>query len=815
MELVKSDIKTTKNIVNYEVLVSKIKMGKSILFTGAGFSLGAVNSLGQAPMSAKKLSHLLAKKSGLKENDNLMFTSEYYLSNMPPQELIELLKDNYTLSNTSESQDVICSLPWRRAYTTNYDRSVEIASLKAQRRFETIDIKKSYGEASKPKNLLCVHLNGSIDILDEETLNTTFKLSDSSYMSAESFLNSEWNYGFKKDLERASVIVFVGYSLYDIDVKKLLFSDDSLKDKTYFITAEEPDVETNFTLSKYGTVLTIGTDGFAKKILEYDCLKQPDFDYELQSLRTYEISGYEDEVRDNDVEKLLLFGEISKPLIDSCILGEIKVPFLIKRSYEEQSVNCLHNGKNVIFYGALGNGKSLLLSQLKVQLSKREYDVYTVDDLDADIVSDIELISKNPVTSVLFLDDYEQYLDVIEYIAKSDFENIFVIASARIADHEYLRPKLLDFGFNFEEFNIDLLNDDEVGDIVDIFENLGHWADRATTRSDKVKYIKRKNESQISLSLIDFMGSPVIKERLKRIVSFFEKNVDYKTTLLAICLCKIIGVPSTKSLISEVSGNDTIYEPDLTNSNEFRQLFRVENSEINNLSSILSVCLISDCYNASSVTKNLLRIAKKFESINSRNHFQERIFKSMLKFSFIEKVMPPSTKIGNLQRYYEELKVNIPWLRNNPHFWLQYAMTFIAFRDYNKAQQMLDQAYDLAESKSNYHTDNIDTQQARLWLSCCNAISDGKRVYSNFEKAHKLLKNLGDDIYKYRQVSRYREFYDENFVKFSKSDKSGFISKCKQMLSVIDKLLSDGNEDLYYLKKSRDKLLSIPEVAQV
>ncbi|MDN3473758.1 SIR2 family protein [Pseudoalteromonas sp. APC 3355] len=799
----------TQLVQEHETLINKIKAGKAILFTGAGFSYGAINSLGNEPLGAKSLSNKLSEELDIEKHDDLMFTSDYFLSVKSDVELINILKENYTLKSTSSTQNSICSLPWTRVYTTNYDLSVEIASQNSGKVFETIDISHSFGEFSRRGTSMCVHLNGSINSLNSESLNKSFKLSNSSYVSPESFINSEWRYCFKNDLDRANAIVFIGYSLYDIDIQRLLFDDSTLKDKTYFITVVEPDIQTKFTLSKYGKVISIGADGFAELIDKFKDSCTIDFDYHLQSMSKYEISSDEVDIRDNDVEKLLLHGNIPDSHVDYYMLGDMKVPYLVHRNYSDIVINSKFNDRHSIFYSSLGNGKSLLLKQLKVELSKKDLHVYEIDDIYGDYRSDLDYLSKLPFDVVLILDDYEQHIDVIEYVSRSKIENITIVASARLADHEFLRDQLIGMDFSFDETNIDLLFDDEITELIAIFDNLGQWADKATTISEKKRYIKRKNESQISLALIDFFNSPIIKSKIKELVDRLEKNDDFKETVLSICLCKIIGVPATKSLISDVSGNDAIYTKELTSTDEFKQLFNIRNGEVINSSSIFCICLMKEHYSAAFVTKNLLRIASKFEGISLKDPVQEKVFKAMLKFSFIERILPNTTKVGNLQRYYEDLKINIPWLRVNPHFWLQYAMTFIAFKDYVKAQKYLNEAYDYAEKKQDYHTNNIDTQQARLWLKQSNIITDGNIVYSNFEKANNLLKRLRDDIYKYRQVSGYYEFFETNFIKLSKKNKVNFIDACNRMLKQINKLQEDDKVEFHYLDKTKKHLEAI------
>ncbi|MFO4724174.1 hypothetical protein V5H08_18445 [Vibrio cholerae] len=131
------------------------------MFTGAGFSFGAETVLGAEPLGAKGLSHVLCDNLGIPRSDNLMFTSDFFMSKKPKSDLIALLKENYTLRSTSESHQTICSLPWRRFYTTNYDLSIELASQKAGKIIETVDLLDPVKEFYQRSNF-CVHLNGSI-----------------------------------------------------------------------------------------------------------------------------------------------------------------------------------------------------------------------------------------------------------------------------------------------------------------------------------------------------------------------------------------------------------------------------------------------------------------------------------------------------------------------------------------------------------------------------------------------------------------------------------------------------------------------------
>lgn len=281
-----------KDEVDVDLMLRKISTGKAILFTGAGFSIGTSNVEGKEPPIASKLSKKICELGAFSEDADLRYAADFYISNGYDKErLISLLKNQYTLSDVADTHETICTANWRRFYTTNYDKSIERASEKKGRVVECIDLEHSTIEYYKRENL-CIHLNGSIDSLTSDSLETSFKLSTSSYISTDAFISSDWFYYFKKDLERSSAIVFVGYSMYDIEIQRILFEDSTLKEKTYFITRENPDQKSIFTLSKFGHVLPVGVDGFSELIdKNMDLFRKESDEHNYQSLCEYDIEN--------------------------------------------------------------------------------------------------------------------------------------------------------------------------------------------------------------------------------------------------------------------------------------------------------------------------------------------------------------------------------------------------------------------------------------------------------------------------------------------------------------------------------------------
>lgn len=648
------------------------------------------------------------------------------------------------------------------------------------------------------KESLCVHLNGSVDSLNKNSIESTFKLSTSSYISPESFTQSDWHYYFKKDLERCSAIIFVGYSMYDIEIQKILFENQQLREKTYFITRENPNAKTTFTLKKFGNILPIGVDGFAKLIEENkEILDGYDKDYHLQSLALYNLSHDKVEIRDADVESMIMFGHINSASIDEAVLGEQRIPSLVLRDHLKIIKEFVNDDKNIVLYSDMGNGKSIIASQIHSYLTAASIECYYVSDLEGDFIADIDHLSKTGKKIVITLDGYERYLDLLKHISLSLPDNISIIATSRTGEHERLRPVLKEMKFEYNEISLDVLFDDEIQSLVDIIDNLGMWGDKAgLSVTRKVKFIQDKHSSQLSLTLLFLFNSPQFRDRISAELKPLLRNNDIKDTIFSIALCEVLDIPCSNSMVSELADNDKIFSSKLRNNQHFKNLFHMNGDGIKTKSSLFCLSLIRNHFSPTYVTATLQKIAKRFNEYRSKDYEQKIVFLATLRFSFVERLLSDTNKKGNLKRYYEDLKISVNWLKNDPHFWLQYGMANITFKEYSKAQQFLDQSYSLARNKDSYYTSNIDTQQARLFLLVAMEENEQHKVFEGFSKANTILDRLDNDVYKFRQVEKYRDFYNTCYNKFSKGNQVSFQRACQKMNKSIEVAVRNGEIDL-------------------
>lgn len=790
MKLPQTDSFYPTNIDTEQIsrVISIINTGRAILFTGAGFSFGCENIFRESPPIAKELSKLIAKKGGIDEDDDLSYVSDYYLNYKNRNDLLHLLKEHFTIVSSKPYHSQISSMKWKRIYTTNYDNSIEKSATDSKKVIYSLTADDNPKEFYKKKNC-CIHINGSISSVSEEDLDSKFKLTRTSYISPDSFVNSPWYYYFKKDLEQCSAIIFIGYSLYDIDIEKILFSSPILKRKTYFIIDKKPSRKEIYTLSKYGHVLPIGVDGFADKIDSANLYSQGQESnvFWLDAFERYQLSDTKNKISDDQILNFILHGVLEKEYIDNAISANQTKPFLIIRKCIEETERILKSNNFVAILSDFGNGKSIFLQEAISYLSILGKQVFVLQNPDGDYVKDIEKIDELG-EALLIIDDYSLNLDILIHIAKFNSEKIKVIFSDRTNNHDRLRKALSDEDLQYIEISADILQQNEIEHFIAIIDNLGFWGEKANlSLRRKIEHISHIDRSQISHTLLNLFNSPQIKRRINSLLTPIINDVNYKDTIFTICLLEVLNLPRNSSLISEVSGNDFIYKSELRNNMYFNQLFQLKADKVISKSSLFSINLLNNHFTSSYITDKLLELAEKFDTLKDNGITERELFKSLLRFSFIERLLPEKNKLNSLVKYYEELKVRVGWLKYHPHFWLQYGMSRMNYGQLDKAQSNLDESYVLASNHQNYNTSYLDTQQARLFLLKALNENDGNIIWDFFTKAHNLLSLLEDDIYKFRQVINYKRFFEQKYKALSKKNKQNFVTAVNKMKNSLER----------------------------
>ena len=190
------------------------RRGYAILFVGSGFSLGAENIASRPLRTAKQLAEDLCDLTG-ENNLDLMEAAEEYEDQKSNSDLYSFLQREFTVKSTTEAQRTICSLPWSRIYTTNYDNVIEHCFEEAGKAISSKNVSDSVIYCD---DLVCIHLNGFIkDISSSRDISSQIRLSERSYLVS-NIAQYDWFAQLRKDVKYAKSVFFVGYSLAHINI---------------------------------------------------------------------------------------------------------------------------------------------------------------------------------------------------------------------------------------------------------------------------------------------------------------------------------------------------------------------------------------------------------------------------------------------------------------------------------------------------------------------------------------------------------------------------------------------------------------------
>lgn len=793
-------------------LIDKVKTGNAVLFTGSGFSLDFESINGKNPLSAKDLSKEICKVSNVQEDEELGYTSDVCLRKGCANQLISLLKDYYTIKSVENNHDSIdiCSVKWRRFYTTNYDNGLEQCLAKAGKQYQPVTAEFDIGKYINQKNL-CVHINGFIENITEENLNGSFKLTNSSYSNSDLSAFPNFEYIFKNDIDKCSALVFIGYSLYDIDIKRLLRKNDALKGKTYFITKKTISEKEKFCLDDFGFVLPIEKSGLAESIRK----NKEKFSEQIKIYNHFNKYSEDDFfsneiVNDEDVKNFLLFGNNQNKIASSILLpSNEKECFAIKReAYINSILEMLGLKNNILIHSSYGNGKTCLLYQIAAQLHLNSKEVYFLNDKNIDFIEDLTNLSEES-SSVKFIVvddifDNETFIKAYKFLNP---KNVFFISSIRTELFKNNDELISDIE-NLKLVDVNVLEEKEISGFSKMLDFYGLWgANAGDSVSKKTKFLKGKNEDvHFSTALLSLFNAPQIQERIKALLKKLIVNEEYKRTIFAVCYLKIIGIEPSETLISIISNSNLIYEYSSTNNSAFKQMLNFNGRYYEISLPVVNYIFSENLLDGKFVLSQLYFIIEQFSKYETKDYFQQKIFRSAFRFHIVDSLLPSVSKKSLFSEYYENLKRKQTWLISDPNYWMQYAMARMICGDYTSAQKYLDTAYSVAEKKgSEYNTFKIDNQQARLHILQARKSAVESQIFSHISEAYKILHYAEPDYYAIHRIDEFAVLYDECFLKLSNKDRKDFLN----MLSDLnDSLIDYKGEDNSKFYSDYQRLIS-------
>lgn len=258
---------------NFRETLEKASRGRAILFCGAGASL---DSIGFDLQELPAANPLLGKFNDFlgKEFSKLPIAASK-VADESIKDYFRIITDCFRVKAVSDDMKTIMSYPWSRVYSTNYDNSPEIACEQTGKHYQTLTAQ------DRPVDLLndrlpIIHLHGFIKHFRIDTIRDECILDYASNV-ANKVYEGPWATELKNDISTADIVVFLGYSLYDPEIAKLILQGGTSKKKIYFVNFRIEDEELAYMQESFGNPLNIEKSGLAQ-IIYMPCpldLRQP------------------------------------------------------------------------------------------------------------------------------------------------------------------------------------------------------------------------------------------------------------------------------------------------------------------------------------------------------------------------------------------------------------------------------------------------------------------------------------------------------------------------------------------------------------
>jgi oligoribonuclease (3'-5' exoribonuclease) len=818
-------------------VIKYILNGEAVLFAGAGFSRNATNLENEQMKDATKLSEELCLEMGIDKNNDLGIVSDYYLGDkkdphyiMRAQNLITKLQNKFTCNEVKEEQKIITLNDWIRIYTTNYDNVIEFAGKDIDKYNRTPVTLHDSTEHIRNLNSV-VHLNGYIRNLDVNKLDKEFKLITRSYL-VEDFTKSDICGLFNRDLKEARVIIFIGTSLkYDLDIQRIIYSIDENNDKIIFIdkidTDGKIDVLEDRRKNILGKVFYIGVEGLANEIEKAKIThvhKEDSFIFRSFQKIEQNMYAYNSGNR-SDIWNLFSNGKIEREMVYAHTNDD---EYIVRRSiirdieYNIKSDNMTVN----IIHSNLGNGKTCLLEFLMCYLSETNY-VYKFNECYSDIEKELKAISKIDGRKVIFIENYNLYIDIIKNFRYYYDNSWNIILSCRTFINNnsiYKLSNALDKKVeDFYEFDINKFTEPEKPKIVSSLRNINQAEFKDLDERRALNLLRKNGQDCWSNTVMYLFKSGVVRKRIEKVFDNILSNPNNTEVVIAAIINNIVGMNLSYSQLLCVIKASQLKVSCFRDDN-VAEILTLGDGKIEIKSSLLSLYIIRSrmlhtqvidvmkkmVLNADLLMDNDAEMVKRL--LISTSNISELFYKKIPYFDFENTENELHKEILD---YYDSV-CKVEYYSKNEFFWLQYAMAAMDLENYSLAENNFKLAH-LYESKKNHDSYQIKVQYGRFLLEKAILEEDEtapiqilKRV--NQEWRDVLLNNEAQQYYVYKQIEKYKNFVCMYSKCFSNTDFSKAIKYIENLISTISKCNRNGRNKnigdsaLNILTETKDEL---------
>lgn len=777
-------------------------IGKSaVCFLGAGFSLGAKDKSGnQVPDTESLCNEIKTLASiNIKENASLSDLADYCQNNkLLKGKLNQLLINRLTLCEPTENQKTILSLPWRCIFTTNFDDITEV-SIK-DRKIQTVTpVKNTYSIDADA--LPVYYLHGRAQDILEGSADPGIVLSERNYLKLR-----ERNHNLLATLENevhtASRIFFVGYSIRDAEIAGLIFNINNISEKSIVISSDDIGQIAKSRLEKFGKVCNIGVNGLAKAIKDIKSrINYDDSECPLRFVTEIKPESAKPEVSVNDVDSLILTGQFSYSAFASQMQSsDAQNIYCVERKEKiEQIFDSFYEGINKFFVSSdLGNGKTIFLNQIAYFAHRHGFDVYEINTQMPEIFSELDQLLRSHRRILFIIDGDVRYRRVAAYVGRRLPGNSLIVVSLTSEVDHLTFSKLADeIGGAAREIDINALNDREIDQWNKILERWGYWEEKIEDNaSERVKYLKIDCNSEVRAIVLSMFETSKLGKDIDEMTNYFVKhNSEFEIPFIAVLMNALCHNHVVWERVVDWLHIDIHNFKNAILTSPISRLVESDRSWYLFSSSVLADYIFHNFeFDVEKIVDVYSKIVREtaYCADDVRSGFDAREnLKELMRFRFLTRIL---SKHANgpkiINAIYHRLS-NVPRIRENDQFWLQYSMARMENFELDSAEKFINTALGLAKKKGvDYSKNQILDQRARLLFlknSLIGARVSKKEILTAIADLVKLLNETGASVIHPLRAS----FFILEFLE----------NKCDEINS--DEDIVEGLQNLVELMKSK------------
>ncbi|MBS7810403.1 SIR2 family protein [Roseococcus pinisoli] len=721
--------------------VRSAKDGNAVLFVGAGLSFLAKRENGEAVPDAQWLTDILLEQpKGTGSRHKLDRVAGSVIRKKGSEFVYDKIKENFTVHSVDERLTDLYSLPWKRIYTTNYDNAIEIARA-GKYPVSSITIDETQTSAKLGS---VIHLNGSAKRVSPANMNLEIALTDLSY-AADRLAQTGWLSFFERDLNTSRAIIFAGYSLYDLEIDKILLAADGVKEKTFFFIAPDADeVEIN-TLERYGTVVPGGIDILVEHIKSVAAsYNLPIFVTGFTALR--ELVAQDDDVRRGvSVQKLteqLVYGKLpeNEILARQNVFGDR--PFLVMRAQDEVARNAIKLGpwRDILFVGEIASGKSASTLNLALYLINLGYKVFYA--ISTTLLSqDLKRLSGSPEKIAVIFDSYFLFRNEITEYASSRPPNHRIILTERSAIHE-LTSRFIDATPHLGPIKEITLGKIESKDI-EAFEALvnfgGFWGERAGANiSARQNHIGKTLEGSLYRLLIEIIRSEKVQAQLRDLLQPLSSDISIAKSFCLILILNSVKINFSINEWQYLFDRQTISKMLSMYGDQVRHFMLSDANHIYMRGGLVGTHILHAFMDDELVGDSLEYLYEKAIRRTKEGNEWKQLVIELVKFSAVEPMFAERTKAANIFRYYDAIRVYGD-TRNNPDYWLQIGIAATVLGDLVRGKLCFENAYAREKARPKPNLTRIDNYFSRFQMRQAVAESNRDAAFEVFIEANERL----------------------------------------------------------------------------